>query len=43
VGHLARIFVRSRFLITRNLRDNLTLMILLDNPGNLLIELYPAV
>jgi trehalose synthase len=39
MGHLAREFVRSRFLITRNMRDNLTLMILLDNPGNLLIEL----
>jgi trehalose synthase len=39
MGHLAREFVRNRFLITRNMRDNLTLMILLDNPGNLLIEL----
>jgi trehalose synthase len=39
MGHLAREFVRHRFLITRIMRDNLTLMILLDNPGNLLIEL----
>jgi trehalose synthase len=39
MGHLAREFVRSRFLITRNMRDYLTLMILLENPGSRLIEL----
>jgi trehalose synthase len=39
MGHLAQEFVRSRFLITRNLRDYLTLMILLENPDSLLIEL----
>jgi trehalose synthase len=39
MGHLAREFVRHRFLITRNMRDYLTLMILLENPGSLLIEL----
>jgi trehalose synthase len=39
LGKLAREFVRSHFLITRNLRDYLTLMILLDNPGSRLIEL----
>jgi trehalose synthase len=39
MGHLAQEFVRSRFLITRKIRDYLTLMILLENPGSLLIEL----
>jgi trehalose synthase len=39
MGHLAREFVRSRFLITRNMRDYLTLMILLQNPDSRLIEL----
>ena len=39
MGHLAREFVRSRFLVTRSLRDVLTLMILLENPDSLLIEL----
>ena len=39
IGQLARELVRSHFLITRTLRDYLTLMILLDNPGKRLIEL----
>jgi trehalose synthase len=39
MGNLAQEFVRSRFLITRNMRDYLTLMILLENPASLLIEL----
>jgi trehalose synthase len=39
MGNLAREFVRSRFLITRNMRDYLTLMILLKNPDSRLIEL----
>jgi trehalose synthase len=39
MGHLAQEFVRSRFLITRNMRDYLTLMILLENPDSRLIEL----
>lgn len=39
LGQLAREFVRNHFLITRNIRDYLTLMILLENPGSRLIEL----
>lgn len=39
MGQLAREFVRSHFLITRNIRDYLTLMILLDKQGSRLIEL----
>jgi len=39
MGHLAQEFVRNRFLITRNMRDYLTLMILLENPDSRLIEL----
>lgn len=39
MGKLAREFVRQHFLITRNIRDYLTLMILLNNPGSRLIEL----
>jgi trehalose synthase len=39
MGQLAREFVRSHFLITRNIRDYLTLMILLDKPESRLIEL----
>ncbi len=39
MGHLAREFVRNHFLITRNIRDYLTLMILLDQPDRRLIEL----
>lgn len=39
MGQLAREFVRRHFLITRNIRDYLTLMILLDKPDSRLIEL----
>lgn len=39
LGQTAREFVRTHFLITRHIRDYLTLMILLDNPGSRLIEL----
>jgi trehalose synthase len=39
MGQLAREFVRNHFLITRNIRDYLTLMILLDKQGSRLIEL----
>jgi trehalose synthase len=39
MGKLAREFVRSRFLITRSMRDVLTLMLLLEKPESLLIEL----
>jgi trehalose synthase len=39
LGQLARELVRSHFLITRTIRDYLTLMILLDNPGKRVIEL----
>jgi trehalose synthase len=39
MGQTAREFVRAHFLITRHLRDYLTLMILLDNPGSRLIKL----
>ena len=39
MGQLAREFVRNHFLITRNIRDYLTLMILLDKKGSRLIEL----
>jgi trehalose synthase len=39
MGQLAREFVRNHFLITRNIRDYLTLMILVDKPGSHLIEL----
>lgn len=39
LGHFAREFVRDHFLITRTLRDYLTLMILLENPGSRIIEL----
>jgi trehalose synthase len=38
LGKLGQEFVRRHFLITRNLRDYLTLMILLENPGSRLIE-----
>lgn len=38
-GHMAREIVRAHFLITRHIRDYLTLMILQDNPGSRLIEL----
>ena len=39
LGLLGREFVRQHFLITRKLRDYLTLLILLENPGSQLIEL----
>jgi trehalose synthase len=39
MGHLAREFVRHHFLITRKLRDYLTLMILEENPHSRIIEL----
>jgi trehalose synthase len=39
MGQMAREFVRAHFLITRNIRDYLTMMLLLDNPGSLTIEL----
>ena len=39
MGKLAREFVRQYFLITRNIRDYLTLLSLLENPGSLVIEL----
>jgi trehalose synthase len=39
LGRLAQEFVRSHFLITRTIRDYLTLLILVDNPGSRLIEL----
>lgn len=39
LGQLAQEFVRSHFLITRNIRDYLTLMILLDKRDRRLIEL----
>jgi len=39
MGQLAREFVRNHFLITRNIRDYLTLMILLDKPDSRIIEL----
>jgi trehalose synthase len=39
MGQLAREFVRQHFLITRNIRDYLTLMILLDRKGSRFIEL----
>ncbi len=39
MGRIAREFVRSHFLVTRNVRDYLSLMILCDNPGSRSIEL----
>ncbi len=39
LGRLGREFVRSHFLITRTIRDYLTLLILVDNPGSRLLEL----
>jgi trehalose synthase len=39
MGQLGREFVRQHFLITRNIRDYLTLMTLLDNPGSRIIEI----
>jgi trehalose synthase len=39
MGKLAREFVRQYSLITRNIRDYLTLLSLLENPGSRIIEL----
>jgi trehalose synthase len=39
MGNLAREFAREHFLITRTVRDYLTLLSLLENPENRLIEL----
>jgi trehalose synthase len=39
MGKMAQEFVRSHFLITRTIRDYLTLLILLENPGSRHIEL----
>lgn len=39
MGKTAKEFVRRHFLITRNVRDYLTLMILLENPSSRIIEL----
>jgi len=39
MGQLAREFVRQHFLITRHIRDYLTLVTLVDNPGSRIIEL----
>jgi trehalose synthase len=39
LGQKAKEFVRQHFLMTRNVRDYLTLMILCDNPGSQVIEL----
>ena len=33
-GRLAKEFVRNHFLVTRNVRDYLAMMILCDNPGH---------
>ncbi len=38
MGRIGKEFVRRHFLITRNIRDYLTLLILLENPGSRLIE-----
>ncbi len=38
MGHAAREFVRSHFLITRHIRDYLTLMILQEHPEQLFVE-----
>ena len=39
MGKLAKEFVRRHFLITRHIRDYLTLMLFMDNPGSRVIEL----
>ncbi len=39
MGKLAKEFVRRHFLITRQIRDYLTLMLFIDNPGSRVIEL----
>ena len=38
LGREAREFVRRHFLMTRNLRDYLTLMLLCENPGRRVVE-----
>jgi trehalose synthase len=39
LGKVGKEFVRRHFLITRHIRDYLTLLIFLENPGSLVIEL----
>jgi hypothetical protein len=39
MGKMAQEFVRQHFLITRKVRDYLTLMILIENPTARLMEL----
>jgi trehalose synthase len=39
MGKLAQEFVRQHFLITHDIRDYLTLLSLLENPGSRVIEL----
>jgi len=39
MGKIGKEFVRQHFLITRHIRDYLTLLIFLENPGRLFIEL----
>jgi trehalose synthase len=39
MGKLAQEFVRQHFLITRTLRDDLTLLSLVENPDSSVIEL----
>jgi hypothetical protein len=39
MGQMAKEFVRRHFLITRNVRDYLTLLILCGNPDSRTIEL----
>ena len=39
MGQIAREFVRSHFLMTRNIRDYLSMMILSDNPGSRSMEI----
>lgn len=39
MGKLAKEFARRHFLITRHLRDYLTLMLFIDNPGSHILEL----
>ena len=39
MGKIGKEFVRQHFLITRHIRDYLTLLIFLENPGSLVIEL----
>jgi trehalose synthase len=39
MGKLAKEFARRHFLITRHIRDYLTLMLFIDNPGSHILEL----